>query len=95
MTSKTKPTTGSVTVFTHRVGIDGRLINGERFYAGDKVPADVDIELLQKMRNIKWVRDIPRRSGSRRPKRSWPRGRRVSTTVSAVRRRSWIGCPRG
>lgn len=47
------------TAFTHRIGIDGKLFSGERFYPGDQVPEDIDLALLQKLRNINWVQDVP------------------------------------
>ena len=50
---------GTITVCTHRLGADGRLVDGVRLYPGDRAPHDLDLELLRKLRTIGWVEEIP------------------------------------
>ena len=49
----------TVIVCTYRPGIDGKLINGTRFFPDDLLPADIDAELLKKLRGARWVEDRP------------------------------------
>ena len=50
---------GTIAVFSHRLGADGKLFAGERFYGGDCVPDDLDLGLLRRLRAIGWVEGIP------------------------------------
>lgn len=49
----------TISVFSHKLGIDGKLLAGERHYGGDHVPDDLDRGLLRRLRAIGWVEDIP------------------------------------
>ncbi len=51
--------TDTVTTFSNRLTIDGKKFGGVRFYPGDRIPEDIDPVLLQKLRNIGWVHEVP------------------------------------
>ena len=39
--------------------MDGKRFGGELLYPGDRIPTDIDQELLHKLRNIGWIEDVP------------------------------------